>query len=205
MVPFRVNPEKNSTIDDEATDRWANSRMSTIGSLLRTACRLKATRRTAPIASGMITSAWPNPAAAPALDRPRMSAAMPGARSANPSVSNFGLTVAMVSLGRYFAARTRPMRQNGTFTQNMNRQLRWVRITPPTSGPRIGPTSAGSAMSVTARPSDVPPAERLPPGALHDARRQARHQHPPGRPLDDPPGDEGVRVPGQARPDGADQ
>ena len=56
-MPYSVNPEKNSTSDDEATDRWANSRMSAIGSLLRTAYRQKATSRTTPIASGMITSA----------------------------------------------------------------------------------------------------------------------------------------------------
>jgi len=44
-----------------------NSRMSTIGSVLRTAYRQKATSRTAPIASGTTTSRWPNPAAAPGV------------------------------------------------------------------------------------------------------------------------------------------
>ena len=87
-----------------------------------------------------------------------MSAAMPGARSANPRTSSFGLTAAAGSLGRYLAARTSPATQNGTFTQNMNRQLRWVRMAPPTSGPRIGPSRAGSAIRVTVRPSALPPA-----------------------------------------------
>ncbi len=40
----------------------------------------------------------------------------------------------------------------------MYRQLKWVRIAPPTSGPRIGPSSAGSATMVTVRPSALPPA-----------------------------------------------
>jgi hypothetical protein len=52
----------------------------------------------------------------------------------------------------------RPAAQNGTFTQNMNRQLRWVRIAPPMSGPRIGPSRAGRAMMVTVLPSALPPA-----------------------------------------------
>lgn len=54
------------------------------------------------------------------------------------------------------AARMRPATQNGTFTQNMKRQLRWVRMAPPTSGPRIGPSRAGSATIVTVRPSALP-------------------------------------------------
>jgi hypothetical protein len=33
----------------------------------------------------------------------------------------------------------------GTLTQNMNRQDRWVRMAPPMSGPKMGPSSAGSA------------------------------------------------------------
>jgi hypothetical protein len=37
------------------------------------------------------------------------------------------------------------MTQNGTFTQNMYRQLRCVRMASAISGPRIGPSRAGSA------------------------------------------------------------
>lgn len=61
------------------------------------------------------------------------------------------------SAGMYRAARARPMTQNGTFTQNMNRQLSWVRIRPPISGPRMGPSRAGSVTIVTVRPSALPP------------------------------------------------
>ena len=49
-------------------------------------------------------------------------------------------------------------RAQGTLIQNMNRQFRWVRITPPTSGPRMGPAVNGSIAMLTVRPSALPAA-----------------------------------------------
>ena len=75
---------------------------------------------------------------------------MPGASRSRPGTSSLGrwrgsgragASAAMYRAGEQEARTT----QNGTLTQNMNRQLRWVRIAPPTSGPRIGPSRAGSA------------------------------------------------------------
>ena len=68
------------------------------------------------------------------------------------------MTSAGASAAMYRQASISPTTQNGTFTQNMNRQLRCVKMAPPISGPRTGPSSAGIATQVTSRPSDLPPA-----------------------------------------------
>jgi hypothetical protein len=72
---------------------------------------------------------------------------IPGAASRSPATSSRALAPGRAgsSTFRYRQASRMPATQNGTFTQNMNRQLRWVKMAPPITGPRTGPSSAGSA------------------------------------------------------------
>ena len=116
--------------------------------------------RATPIASGIITSEVAEARRVPAFDRPRMTRRDARREQREPAGRPAcGLTRGRrLSRGRYLAARIRPATQNCTFTPNMNRQLRWVRIAPPTSGPRIGPSSVGSAIQSTVRPSALAPA-----------------------------------------------
>ncbi len=97
-----------------------------------------------------MTSGWANPPAVPASARPSRTIEVPGAMSSSPGMSSLGRPVAGSgraggSTCRWRQASSMPTTQNGTFTQNMNRQLRCVRMAPPISGPRIGPSSAGIA------------------------------------------------------------
>lgn len=78
-----------------------------------------------------MTSGRPNPAEVPALASPYRSAEVPGAMRSRPGTSSFALGAAAMpfalpgaSSARYRQARMSPAAQNGTFTQNMNRQLR---------------------------------------------------------------------------------
>ena len=45
-----------------------------------------------------------------------------------------------------------PTTQNGTLTQNSQRQSSECRITPPTTGPRIGPSTTGRLIMAIVRP-----------------------------------------------------
>jgi hypothetical protein len=96
----------------------------------------------------MMTSGWANPVAVPALARPSTTTEVPGAMRSSPGTSSLGRTaagpgLAGASMFRYRQASRMPVAQNGTFTQNMNRQLRWVRMAPPISGPRIADGAEG--------------------------------------------------------------
>src|ERR1700722_7262388 len=83
-------------------------------------------------------------------------AALADAALADAALADAALAGASAVL--YRQERRIPTKQKGPLTQNMNHQLRWVKMAPPTSGPRTGPSSAGIAPQVTSRPSDLPPA-----------------------------------------------
>ena len=178
MAPYSANPEKNSTPRKRPTGRRASSRMSASGWRAARTGRRRASGDADRQRDDRIR--WPNPAAVPAFDRPRIARAMPGARSANPRTSSFGLTAAAVSRGRYLRGQNQP----GDAERHVH----------PEHEP---PAQVGQDGAADERSEDRPeqggqrdqgdgPAERLAPGRLHDQRRQDREaagrRRPPGRP-----------------------
>ena len=96
------------------------------------------------LAARFIPADRPAPGASrPRLDLPGLALLAPGIAAAAPALA--GAALAGASAAMYRQASSSPTAQNGTFTQNMNRQLRCVKMAPPISGPRTGPSSAGSA------------------------------------------------------------
>ena len=84
-------------------------------------------------------------------------AASPGESRARPATSRCAPLRGVVGCKPRHASR-RPATPKGRLTQKIQCQERWLRIRPPTSGPRIGPSSPGRLTSDIIRPSLRSPA-----------------------------------------------
>ncbi len=158
MGPYSEAPDKNSTADDEASPRRRSRPTSSRArSGRRSDVTAKAMSSAAPPTSGSQTSVRPKPPSLLTLDRPNKMPTNAGVSSPRPRRSSRARPVGP-SVGRNRQASTSPTTQNGTLTQNSQRQSSWLKMMPPITGPRIGPRAAGRLTTAISLPSERPPA-----------------------------------------------
>ena len=91
-------------------------------------------------------------------DNPKTMPASPGESSARPTQSSRPALARPVSRGRRRAARGRAASEIGTLTRKIQRQDALSTISPPMTGPRIGPSSIGTPITDITRPTRRGPA-----------------------------------------------
>ena len=94
-------------------------------------------------------------------DNPKTMPASPGESSARPTQSSRPALARPVSRGRRRAARGRAASEIGTLTRKIQRQDALSTISPPMTGPRIGPSSIGTPTIDITRPTRAGPAVRV--------------------------------------------
>ena len=150
-----------------------------------------------PASSGTSTPAWPIPPSSERFDRPSRIPASAGASRTSPVTSRRARPAPGDgrSAGSSRQASTSPTAITGTLTRNSQRQLSQLRITPPMTGPRIGPERQRQADRGDQVAAGAP--ARGPDGqGLHQREDQAG-----GEALHDPEADQAGVVPGQCAQD----
>ena len=146
MPAYRAAPAVNKTADADPSERSRSSRTSTTGCPPgRSAQPTNAPSSAIPASSGTSTLAWPIPPSWERFDRPSRIPPAPAPSRPSPIRSRRARPAPGEgrSAGSSRQASTSPTAITGTLTRNSQRQLSQLSITPPITGPRIGPSASG--------------------------------------------------------------
>ena len=196
IAPYSDAPDRNSTADDDATDGGAAAprppARSPGGAAARARTRSRAGCRRRPAAQ---TSVRREAAVLADVRQAVQDADERGRDQQQAHQSSRACRAADPRAGTATPAPD-PTMQNGTLTQNSQRQSSQLRMIPPMVGPRIGPSAAGRLTIAIRRPRPAPP------GHLLDGEgRHQRHHEAAADALQHPEGDQARGVPRQAAGD----